>query len=107
MSLLLLLRNSAAVAKTTVQLVYEQALGREIGDRIIVKKTPPETPAAGGPRISQEVTVEGIRHEFADSLWQTTFQLAPADPNTTGGSGYWILGDPTYSVLGTTTRLAP
>ncbi len=73
-------------------------LGRELGDRITVKRRPP----GGGPAISQDVVIEGIRHEIRPpGRHKTAWSLAPVDP----GVPYWILGDATYSVLGSTTDL--
>lgn len=56
--------------------LWPQALGREIGDHIIVKRRPP----GGGPVISQESVIEGIRHTAQNSQWATQFSLSPAEP---------------------------
>lgn len=79
--------------------LWDAVLLREIGDRIKVEITPP----GGGAQIAQEVHIEQIRHDWlpGQQNHSTTFRLSVADPNT-----YWILGDTTLSVLGTTTRLA-
>lgn len=99
----LIIRPSHVAVGTLQDDLYAQALGREIGDRITVKARPP----SGSHTISQDVIIEGIEHQVTDQEWETTFLLSPADQNTVSGGGYWILGDSTYSVLGTTTRLAP
>lgn len=84
--------------QTEPGLLFPQVLGREIGDRIRVKRTP----LGGGPIIDQEVLIEGIRHEWgAGRVWRTTWQLSLADPELS----VWLLGDAIYSVLGTTTRM--
>lgn len=77
---------------------WANIMGREIGDRIRVKKRPP----GGGSAISQDCHIEGISHAFTDQEWRTTWLLSPADPLT-----YWILGDATYSLLGQTAVMAP
>lgn len=79
--------------------VWAHAFGRELGDRITVKRRPP----GGGLPISQEVFVEHIAHRVsADPLsWDTDWELSLAQ-----AQAFWLLGDPVNSVLGTTTRLA-
>ncbi len=54
--------------------LWSQALGRELGDRITVKRTP----LGGGARLSTECFIRGIRHEYADRAWTTTFTLQDA-----------------------------
>jgi hypothetical protein len=75
-----------------------QALSREIGDRITVKKTPP----GGGAQISQQCLIQSIAHSIrqagANREWRTIWELAPADINS-----YWILDS---STLDTDTKLA-
>lgn len=53
--------------------LWPQALGREVGDRITVIRRPP----VGDP-IQREVFVRGIRHEFTDGTWTTTWALQDA-----------------------------
>lgn len=63
-----------------------EAVTREIGDRITVKKTAP----GGGAQIVQDCIVQSIAHEAHpgdDLVWFTTYELAPADNAT-----YWIAG---------------
>lgn len=63
-----------------------EAVTREIGDRITVKKTPP----GGGSQIVQDCIVQSIAHEAHpgdDLVWFTTYELAPADTAV-----YWIAG---------------
>lgn len=99
----LTIRPSAFATGTLRDNLFVAALDTEIGDRVTVKVRPPN----GAYTITQDCNVEGIEHEMSDNDWVTTFRLAPVDPNTVGGSGYWILGDATYSLLGVSTRLAP
>lgn len=77
--------------------LWRQVLGREIGDRVTVRRRPP----GGGSMIEQQSIIEGIEHTIAPQSWQTRWWLSPADTNT-----FWFLDDATRSVLGTSTRLA-
>lgn len=100
----LVIRPTHVADGTLRDSLFAQALGRELGDRITVKVRPP----GGAYTISQDVWIEGISHDVKGSTdWTTTFLLSPVDPTLASGAGYWILGDSTYGVLGTSTRLAP
>jgi hypothetical protein len=80
--------------------LWPAVLARDFGDRITVKRRPPEHPTVGGPVITQDCYIEGIEVQAApplDFLW--TFVLSPALDL------FWILGDSTYGVLETTARL--
>ena len=69
-------------------------LSLELGDRVTVRETPP-----GGPLRVKDVHIESIQHELlAPSQWRTTFQLSPAAQTAS-----WILDDPVYSILDSTT----
>lgn len=74
-----------------------QQLSRLIGDRVTVKRRPP-----GGGTISVDAIIEGVNHDANDgSGWvKTTLALAPPEPQP-----FWILGDATYGVEDSTTRL--
>lgn len=76
--------------------LWPKALGFELNTRITVKRRPP----GGGSAISQESQIQDITHTYAASpqSWTTTWRLSLADPTS-----YWLLGDTTYGVLGTTT----
>lgn len=79
--------------------LWPQVLGREIGDRITVKRRPP----GGGNVITQDCFVESVNHVAnAGPLtsWKTEWTLSPVDTLT-----YWVLNSTTLSVLGSTTRL--
>jgi hypothetical protein len=58
-------------------------------------------PKGGGTIIDKEVIVDGVSHRVSPELWETTLRLVLADPLK-----YWILEDPVYGVLDSTTRLA-
>lgn len=77
--------------------LFPQVLNHEIGDTITVTRRPP----GGGSVISQRSIIAGIEHSVDTDAWQTRWWLTPADPAL-----YWLLGNSTASVLGTTTRLA-
>ena len=82
-------------------------LGVEIGQRVRVRARP--RGLANPYVIDAQYFVEQINHTSInlDSSggqpwsWKTTISLTPIPPN----GQPWILDDPTYSVLGTTTRL--
>lgn len=97
------LRPARLQAGTLQDNLFAQALGREIGDRIQVKVRPP----GAGYTITQDCYIETIEHAIGPHDWATSFGLSAVDPTVASGNGYWILGDSTYGVLGTTTRLAP
>ena len=80
--------------------LFPQVLGRQISDRIRVL----DTPQGGGSRRDQQVHIEGVEHRISvgsdKRSWLTVWDVAPADDTT-----YWLLGDATRGVLGTSTRL--
>lgn len=76
-------------------LLYPQMFGRELGDRVVVRRRPP----GGGSRIDEVAFIQGVHLSFDASdggQWLVTWRLAAADPRS-----FWILGDSTYGVLGT------
>jgi hypothetical protein len=75
---------------------WAQALGRAIGDLITVKRRPP----GGGAPMNREVRIEGVEHKWDGPGWETKWRLSAADTTR-----YWILGDATYGLLGSSTRL--
>lgn len=77
--------------------LWPHALGREIGDRITLRRRPP----GGGAAIDIECLIEGIEHDIQTTEWVTRWRLSPADVQE-----YWILNSLTLSVLGSTTKLA-
>ncbi len=76
--------------------LWPEVLGRELGDVIRIKHTPP-----AGDQINILMTVEGIQHELAGGLWLTTYRVSPL--STLAASAFWVLGT---SLLGTDTILA-
>jgi hypothetical protein len=65
------------------------------------KGGPTEWSPGGAPVFAQDCHIEGIDHDVTPGAsWSTTWHLVPADP-----IGFWILGDSTFGVLGSTTRL--
>lgn len=72
---------------------WPDILALELGDRITVNHHPP-----GGTLLTAEVIIEHISHTITPDNWVTTLQLSPMPT-------VWILGDPVYGVLGSTTVL--
>jgi len=54
--------------------LFPQVLGRELGDRITVKRRPP----GGGAVISRDCFIRGIKHTLKDKRWKTTWTLQSA-----------------------------
>lgn len=71
-------------------------LAREIGDRITLSGLPSQAPAS-----SMDFFIEGWTETIADFSYRIVFNLSAATL-----SGVWQLDSSTYSVLGTSTRLA-
>ena len=76
--------------------LWDQVLARDIGDRVRVGRTPQGI----GPSIAFDCWIEGVEHDIRPGFWETRWKLSRADAQT-----YWILGDATYGLLGTTTTL--
>jgi hypothetical protein len=71
--------------------LWPHALGREIGDRITVRRRPPPDQAL----IERQSFIRGVRHEFTDESWKTTWTLQDA---TRYGS-FFVLDHPELGVL--------
>lgn len=71
-------------------------LVREIGDRVTLSGLPSQAPSS-----SMDFFIEGYTETIGAESYRMTFNLSPASQ-----SGVWQLDSSTYSVLGTTTRLA-
>jgi hypothetical protein len=69
-----------------------------MGDLIEVTGLPTST---GAPDSEMQFFLEGVSGVITDRSWRWTASVSPAS-----SSFAWILGDSTYSVLGSTTRLA-
>lgn len=81
---------------TTTAGLDDDVLAADLGTRIDVTGLP-----ATAPTTTLGLFVEGVAESISDSEWMTTFTTSPADT-----TAVWILGDATYGVLGSTTRLA-
>lgn len=77
--------------------LYPAALGSELGTLVSVRRTPQGV----GSEIVRDVLVVGIDETVTPASYQIDFAIAEADT-----SSYWILGNTTYSVLDSSTRLA-
>lgn len=75
--------------------LWPHVLGREISDRITVRRNEAS--------IDNDYHIEGIQHDInlVDHTWITSWQLSDADSQT-----YWVLGVVGFSELGVTTYLA-
>jgi hypothetical protein len=84
-------------AESDPSTLWPHLLSRELGDRITVKKLPP----GGGAAIEQVSHVERRTMTWTANggIWSIAWALSPADTEA-----YWLLGDATYSVLGSTTN---
>lgn len=83
--------------------LWPQMLGRQLSDRITVKRRPPPT---GSTVISKECWIEAVEHRITSITasylrWQTKWQLSEATSH-----GWWLLDSTAYSVLDSTTVLA-
>lgn len=74
---------------------FPQALGRELMDRVTVRRKPQNL----GSAIDQETMIQGIEHEVTAMEWRTTWNLSPAEVQK-----YWLAGVAGYSEAGVTTR---
>lgn len=83
------LLNCSSAQKTAL-------LALEIGDRITLTGLPSQAPAS-----SMDFFIEGYTETIGAESYRMTFNLSPASL-----SGVWQLDSSTYSVLGTSTRLA-
>ncbi|GAB3884610.1 hypothetical protein [Terrabacter terrigena] len=71
--------------------LFPQVLGRQIGDRITIRRRPP----GGGAVIEQDVFIRGISHEYGPGRrWLTTWTLGP-----TVAATFLILDDPVQGRL--------
>lgn len=67
---------------------YPQALGRELSDRVTVRRRPQSV----GSAIDQDAWVESINHQATALGWKTDWNLSPADAAATAGiwdTGLW------------------
>lgn len=79
----------------TIEESFAALLGREIGDKIRVKRRP----TGGGNVISQDSVIDGIALTVAGPKFRFEFNLSPAEQV----SNWWVVGT---SEVGTSTRVA-
>lgn len=77
--------------------MFAVALGREIGDRVTVRRRPQDV----GSAIEKAAVIEGIEHRISPKSWTTKFHLSVAEASQT----FWALGISGQSELGQTTTL--
>jgi hypothetical protein len=83
---------SMTITPTSEPLLWPQVLGRGLGDRITVERTP----LGQGAQIATDQIIERIEHTFTRNTWVTKFSGSPVDPNV---GRYLILDDATYGLL--------
>lgn len=59
---------------------YPQVLGRELADRVIVRRRPQQV----GSAIDQQVRVEAVRHRLQGMEWKVDWDVSPADTDVYG-----------------------
>lgn len=74
--------------------LWPQVLGREIGERVTIKRTP----LGLNSEIVVDQIIERVEHEFTPRSWVTTFAGSPTDPSV---GDFLILDDSTYGKLNT------
>ena len=79
--------------------LWPQALGREIGDRVTIIRTPP-----GMTAITRDVFIRGITHtlDVSAGVWSTTWDLDDATRYT----GFLTLDDPNLGKVSSGNKLA-
>lgn len=96
--------DAIEVAPLESDTIWPTVLGLDIGERVTVKRRPPQHPAGAGGVVSKECVIEGIQWIFPNRdarAARVRYLLTPADQNQ-----YWVLGDAVNGLLGTTTKLA-
>lgn len=94
--------DSISVMPMASSTYWAALLPLEIGDRVTVKRRPPEHPAGSAVVISQDYFIESVELTVGREPAQTvfTFGLTPVPWDS-----FWVLGDSTYGKLGQTSRL--
>jgi len=77
--------------------IQQGAQALELSDRIQITGLPSQSPTGS----TADLIVEGWTETVSATDWAMQFNASPWTPNAV-----WILGDSTYGVLGTTTRLS-
>jgi hypothetical protein len=89
------LASMTLLPRTDPSTLWPQALGRVIGDRVTVNRTP----LGLNSQIALDFIIEGVEHQFGvGPVWTTVFHGSPVDPNV---GKYLILDDATYGKLDT------
>lgn len=78
--------------------LFPQVLGREIGDRIRIRRRPP----GGGAVIERDCFIRGIQHHITPSTWLTTWALQSA----TDYGNFFTLNDASLGILGNGAPMA-
>ena len=81
---------------TTTAGIDDDLMAADVGTRCDVSGL-----RSTAPSTSLQLYVEGVSEDIGANSWVTSFTTSPADT-----TAVWILGDATYGVLGSTTRLA-
>lgn len=89
--------NALAVVASSAPARWPTVLGMDITDRIAVTRTT----AVFTETLACFIQQRAVTISFSGGQWQVGLQANPVDPNQP-----WILGDATYGVLDTTTRLS-
>jgi hypothetical protein len=90
------LRQLPVIASTLGTATYRALLDADISSVLTVTGLPDEAPAA-----TLSVTVEGYTEQISEGVHHLDFHTSRSDTDSV-----WVLDDPTYSVLDSTTRLA-
>lgn len=90
--------------------LWPLVLNAEIGQRWTFTLSTCAANGGAGLTNSFDAFVEQIAHSDIDAdagTWTTSLWLSPVAQNTAQSQQPWILGDATWGILGSTTRLAP
>lgn len=96
--------DTLEVAPLESSAIWAAMLALDLGDRVTVKRTPPQHPAGSGGTVEKDCHVEGITWIFPDGELRDArvrLQLSSADQTS-----YWVLGDSVNGLLGVSTQLA-
>jgi hypothetical protein len=80
----------------------ELLLAAEIGDKLIVERTP----VGVSPQVIKTVLVQGIEHRITATQWTIALYLSPAPTSSTDGK-YLTIGDATLGRVGTAANVVP
>lgn len=75
--------------------IWQSVFAIRMGDRVTVKRR-----TSAGFTISTDYFIERIEHSRTSDEWKVTYQMSPIDRYS-----IWILENPVFSVLGSTTLL--